>query len=329
MQSLKKAAGNDQNLYQRLVNAIDRAGSDRSIPPGGASGLATEGGPSRGTGTKVDPNQPLRSQGAGSVSGNRAGAKLTEDLTDAQIEKLVERYPEWDNIKDYIGRAFDPNNPPPGYRSRKPKPGSNKPELVRDNKQGAYPPLTVENGIIYLQTGKTNRLSVYSRYKKNYLEWVEQTQGKAARTAVEQRVANGNQLHHLVPDAVVSRHELTRELMKKSKTYTLDRGTNILDMPTAHDPKTGEIVHLGSHQKFNDYVQQLLDRKVRDLTQGRIKPLDTVDVKALDKALREVEDTLRIQIRNRTLPPEILEILEGGGLKLSEEPRQSQGGAVA
>jgi hypothetical protein len=45
MNSLKQAAGNDQNLYQRLVNAIERAGSDRNIPPGGASGLATEGGP--------------------------------------------------------------------------------------------------------------------------------------------------------------------------------------------------------------------------------------------------------------------------------------------
>jgi A nuclease family of the HNH/ENDO VII superfamily with conserved AHH len=165
--------------------------------------------------------------------------------------------------KGYIGRALDPNNPPPGYRYQV---RNGRPELVRGSKEGPYPPLTVENGIVYLQTGKTNRLSVFSRYKKNYLDWVEQTQGKAARTAAEQRLTDGNQLHHLTPDAVVRENDLTRELMRRSKTYTLDRGTNILDMTTLHNPKTKEIVHLGSHKKFNDYVNGLLNLEIRNLT---------------------------------------------------------------
>jgi A nuclease family of the HNH/ENDO VII superfamily with conserved AHH len=220
----------------------------------------------------------------------------------------------------------DPKNPPPGYRYQV---RNGRPELVRGSKEGPYPPLTVENGIVYLQTGKTNRLSVFSRYKKNYLDWVEQTQGKAARTAAEQRIKDGNQLHHLTPDAVVRENELTRELMRRSKTYTLDRGTNILDMTTLHNPKTREIVHLGSHKKFNDYVSGLLNKKVDILTGDGAIPLAKVKVENLDKAVRQVEDTLRSQIRNRTLPSDILELLEGGGYRISEKPEQLQGGATA
>jgi A nuclease family of the HNH/ENDO VII superfamily with conserved AHH len=252
--------------------------------------------------------------------------QLTENLSNEAAEKLLSRYPQWDKVKDFVGSAFDPNNLPPGYQYRV---RNGKPELVRGSTEGPYPPLTIENGNIVLQTGTTNRLSVFSRYKNNYLNWIEQTQGKAARVLAEQRLAAGNQLHHLVPDAVVRDNRLTQELMRRSRNYTLDRGTNILDMPIAHNPATGEIVHLGSHDKFNNYVRRLLDQKVEALTQGGSKPLDKVDVKALDKALRDVEDTLRGQIRNRTLPKELLQELEGGGFKISQETQETRGGNVA
>jgi hypothetical protein len=202
-------------------------------------------------------------------------------------------------------------------------------ELVRGSKEGPYPPLTVENGIVYLQTGKTNRLSVFSRYKKNYLDWVEQTQGKAARTAAEQRIKDGNQLHHLTPDAVVRENELTKELMKRSKKYTLDRGTNILDMPTAHNPKTREIVHLGSHDRFNKYVTNLLNEQIQDLTdRGAIK-LQQVKVENLDKAVRQVEDMLRDQIKNRTLLPDVLKEIDGGGIRISQDIQKTKGEEIA
>jgi hypothetical protein len=281
------------------------------------TGNSTAGGrQNQGTATDVPAAAPRA----------RTGARLSEELTDQQVENIVTRYPQWDNVKDFVGTRLDPNNLPPGYTGR---PKNNPTELVRASTEGPYPPLTIENGIIMLQTGKTNRLSVFSRYKNNYLNWIEQTQGKAARVLAEQRLAAGNQLHHLVPDAVVRDNRLTQELMRRSRNYTLDRGTNILDMPQVYSRQTGEIVHLGSHDKFNNYVRRLLDKKVEALTQGGSRALDKVDVKALDKALRDVEDTLRDQIRNRTLPKELLQELEGGGFKISQETQETRGGNVA
>jgi hypothetical protein len=66
MQSLKQAAGNDQGLYERLVNALKGAGNDRLPPGGGAPELVTEGGPSlrNAPGSKgQQPSHTMRSQG--------------------------------------------------------------------------------------------------------------------------------------------------------------------------------------------------------------------------------------------------------------------------
>jgi hypothetical protein len=128
---------------------------------------------------------------------------------------------------------------------------------------------------------------------------------------------------------VVKDNPLTKELMKRSKTYTLDRGTNILDMPMVHDPKTREIVHLGSHPKFNNYVNGLLGQSVDVLTRGRTIPLSKVKVGDMDAALQQVENMLRSQIKNRTLPPDILELIEGGGFKISEGSQNQQRGDIA
>jgi A nuclease family of the HNH/ENDO VII superfamily with conserved AHH len=310
----------------------------RQVLKGAGHDLQPElaGGP-RGNGTKAADEatgraRPLETRtnpkgsGSATTSATKTGAKLTEQLTDAQVEKLLVKHPEWEKTKDYIGRALDPKNPPPGYRYQV---RNGRPELVRGSKEGPYPPLTVENGIVYLQTGKTNRLSVFSRYKKNYLDWVEQTQGKAARVAAQKRLDNGNQLHHLTPDAVVSDNPLTQELMRRSKTYTLDRGTNILDMTTMHNPKTREIVHLGSHPKFNKYVDGLLNQKAERLTGDGAIPLEQVKVEAIDKAVRQVENTLRDQIINHTLPKDILKELEGRGFSLSKGIQDPQGEEIA
>ena len=132
-----------------------------------------------------------------------------------------------------------------------------------------------------------------------------------------------------MPDAVVRDNDLTKQLMKRSNKYTLDRGTNILDMPTVHDPKTGQIVHLGSHEKFNKHVDGLLNEEIRNLTRGGTIFLEKVKVEDIDKALRQVEDLLRNQIINRTLPKDILKELEGGGFKMSEGIQDSEEGKVA
>jgi hypothetical protein len=82
-------------LTQRLVNAIERAGGDRNIPPGGASGLATEGGPGRVTGPEVETGQPLRSQGNSS--------------------RPISSYRNGTQVQPFIGTKPNPNNLAPSY----------------------------------------------------------------------------------------------------------------------------------------------------------------------------------------------------------------------
>jgi A nuclease family of the HNH/ENDO VII superfamily with conserved AHH len=289
--------------------------------------LAADGVP----GGALDEVKPTNNQkGKGTAGGGPVGAsakpiQVADNLSNEAAEKLLAKYPQWNEVKDYIGRPFDPNNLPPGYKDRV---KNGRPELYRDSTEGPFPPLTVKNGIVMLQTGKSARLSVFSRYKKNYLNWLEETQGKVARVAAEKRLVDGNQLHHLTPDAVVQSNDLTKELMRRSKKYTLDRGSNILDMPTLHNPKTGEIVHLGSHDNFNEYADELLNQQIEKLTRNRAIPLEKVKVNDLDKAVRQVEDTLREQIKNRTLPRDILEPLEGGGFKISEGNQNDKGDKI-
>ncbi len=317
---LKDASATAKEKLRRVLASVHNGGKEQPELAGVPKGAVDEADEAKQLG------QPLRSTTGTAATGTKAGAKLTEELTNQQVEAIVAKYPQWENTKYFVGRRLDPNNLPPGYSYRV---KNGKPELYRSSKDGPFPPLTVENGIVMLQTGKSNRLSVFSRYRKNYLDWIEQGQGEAARIAAEKRIKDGNQLHHLVPDAVVRDNEITRELMSRSKTYTLDRGPNILDMPQVHSPKTGEIVHLGSHPKFNKYVETLLNQKATQLTRGRTIPLDQVNVKDLDNALRQVEDKLREQIINRTLPKDILKDLEGGGFSISEGIKDPQGGEFA
>jgi hypothetical protein len=300
------------------VQGLDNATTQIAM---NADGTVSQSGPLNQT----RQNMEARVAASETTSASKA-IRVGENLSDEAAEQLLAKYPQWENVKEFVSKRLDPNHLPPGYKYRV---KNGQPELYRDSTEGPFPPLTVKDGVVMLQTGQSTRLSVFSRYKKNYLEWVEQTQGKAALTAAQKRLADGNQLHHLTPDAVVQDNELTRQLMTRSKTYTLDRGRNILDMPTVHDPKTGKIVHLGSHKKFNDYVDGLLDQKIDKLTGDGAIPLEKVKVEDIDKAVRQVEDLLRDQITNHTLPKNVLKELEGGGFGISKGIKDPQEGEIA
>ncbi len=311
----------DEKIFQAKLASVRKLDDATTIPVMNGDGTLAQSGPLNSTRNRMETTAAARASSTAAKS-----PQIAANLSDEAAEKLLAKYPQWNNVKDFVGKHLDSNNLPPGYKYRV---KNGKPELYRDSTEGPFPPLTVKDGVVMLQTGQSTRLSVFSRYKKNYLEWVEQTQGKAARTAAEQRIADGNQLHHLVPDAVVRENRLTKELMKRSKIYTLDRGTNILDMPVVHDPKTGKIVHLGSHPKFNKHVDGLLNLEIRDLTGRGAIPLDKVKVEDINKALRHVEDRLRDQITKRTLPKDILKELEGGGFGISEGIKDPQRGEIA
>ncbi|TSC34518.1 hypothetical protein FOF48_02645 [Corallococcus sp. Z5C101001] len=172
--------------------------------------------------------------------------------------------------------------------------------------------------MVVLKAGKTNRISVYSRYRKNYLDWVEKTQGTAARSAAAARISSGNVMHHLIPDAIAQQHPLLREALERVKGYTIDRGTNILDMPVAKNVE-GKLSHSGQHPLYSKYVSARLDTAQRALLkQG---PQASWTPKAIEDAIQKVENELRKAIETGTLPIDVLkELREDGivvGLKLA------------
>ena len=171
-----------------------------------------------------------------------------------------------------------------------------------------YAALTVtEDGLVVLKVNGTHRISLYSRYRKNYLDWVEKTSGLPAREAAAARVGAGNQLHHLIPDSIAQHHPLIRQALERLEGYTIDRGTNILDMPVAKNAE-GKIVHLGSHPEYNKYVISNLNGAV-----NRLGPLPKVAPKALEDAILKVEESLRKAIESGNLPPKVLkELIEDG-----------------
>jgi predicted chitinase len=269
----------------------------------------------------ISPMNPMAAIGAGGSRIKSEPEKTPEpqitskDISDEALEKLLEKTKNWDEIKDFIGKPADKTKPaPPGYSWRE---KGGRLELVRkDAKSGDLAPLTVENGLIVLKVGGSSRLSIFSRYRGNYLKWVRETQGEAAyKEALSRLETDGNALHHLIPDAVVRNHPLTLEAMKRVSGYTLDRGTNILDMPIIKNLRE-DIIHSGSHPEFNNYVSQRLDLAVQALTNRGATPLSSVNPVKIDEALHGVENYVRSAIQNKTLPPKVLRELEEGGVKL-------------
>lgn len=259
---------------------------------------------------------------------------LTErPLGDAELEKLLEELPNWDKLQKFVGRRIPKEGTPEfnafkkelqdaGYRLEKLSEGPQPYRIRRPNGQALgneYGALTVtENGMVVLKAGKTNRISVYSRYRKNYLDWVEKTQGSAARSAAAARISSGNVMHHLIPDAIAQQHPLLREALERVKGYTIDRGTNILDMPVTKNVE-GKLSHSGQHPLYSKYVSARLDTAQRALLkQG---PQASWTPKAIEDAIQKVENELRKAIETGTLPIDVLkELREDGivvGLKLA------------
>ncbi|WP_211485369.1 AHH domain-containing protein [Corallococcus exiguus] len=214
---------------------------------------------------------------------------LTERmLSDAELEKLLEKLPNWDKLKDFVGRRIPQEGTPEfnafkkelqaaGYRMEKLNTGSQPYRLSRPHGKALgdeYGALTVtEDGLVVLKVGKdTPRLSVFTRYRKNYLDWVEKTQGPAARAAAEVRLSAGHPMHHLIPDAVAQSHPLIRTAMERLKGYTIDRGSNVLDMPSGINVE-GQLIHSGSHPRYSDFVRARLELGWKSLSRKGPPPV--------------------------------------------------------
>ncbi|RKG53521.1 hypothetical protein D7X30_31690 [Corallococcus sp. AB011P] len=249
---------------------------------------------------------------------------LTErTLGDAELEKLLEKLPNWDKLKDFVGRRIPQEGTPEfnvfkrelqaaGYRLEKLNTGSQPYRLRRPDGRSLgdeYGALTViEDGLVVLKVGKgTPRLSVFTRYRKNYLDWVEKTQGPAARAAAEVRLSAGHPMHHLIPDAVAQTHPLIRMAMERLKGYTIDRGSNILDMHSGLNVE-GRLIHSGSHPRYSEFVSARLEAAWNRLrTKGAPSSWTP---KLIEEALFKVEHELRQAIQSGSLKEPVIKMFQ-------------------
>ncbi|MBZ4370147.1 AHH domain-containing protein [Corallococcus sp. AS-1-6] len=268
---------------------------------------------------------PLLSQAVkeGGTSRPDPEPPLTERiLSDAELEKLLEKLPNWDKLKDFVGRRIPQEGTPEfdafkrelqaaGYRLEKLSSDSQPYRLRRPDGKALgeeYGALTVtQDGLVVLKVGKgTPRLSVFTRYRKNYLEWVEKTQGPAARAAAEVRISAGHPMHHLIPDGVAQKHPLTRTAMERLKGYTIDRGSNILDMPSGLNLE-GQFIHSGSHPIYSRFVRAQLEAAWKDLAK---KGSSSWTPKVIEEALLKVENELRRAIESGSLKEPVIKVIQ-------------------
>lgn len=295
-----------------------------------------------GTGSLTAATGRVRPQESSPSPQNELESALTnKNLTDQQLEELLKKTKNWQEIEEFIGREADTSRKIPGYKWRVQNRGkpNERLELVRDNAQsGNYAPLTVtKDGVVVLKAGGSNRISVYSRYRRNFLDYAAEqakAQGKdgaatrqAAERLLSKTAADGRplyQLHHMISDNVAQAHPLVRAALKKVQGYTVDRGPNMYALPRQLRP--GEpYIHNGSHPKYDAWVSRELDAAMNDLIRQKKLPLDQIKAADLDAALRKVENRIRQRLDDRALPNDVWEELERGGKKLSQvSPQQEQ-----
>jgi hypothetical protein len=299
------------------------------------------------TGTAVLSLNPVSGAAAGAsrLSKESPEQKLaSKELDDIELEKLLEKLPNWEQLKEFVGRRIpDQGTQEFTILKRELRKAGYQLDVLNEAGQpfrlrrlgapqsDSAAPLTVTpEGVIVLKVGGTTRLSVFSRYRKCYLDWVEQTYGKATREAAAARIAAGDQLHHLIPDVVAQLHPLVKEALRRLKGYTIDRGTNIIDMPTRPNAE-GRLVHLGSHPEYNKYVTDELNDVLQKAGSSR---LGSFRPEQLHELLLKVERRLREAIEKGTLPPKVMkELIEDGipvGKKLAvlEVRRGGEGSTV-
>ncbi|HEX8703693.1 MAG TPA: hypothetical protein VF815_32955, partial [Myxococcaceae bacterium] len=220
---MRVAGGGTVAVFNSPIQAVAAASVPINPLTGATAGIVKK--------AKASPREPQFSKGTSSEQ------KLTKQpLKDTELEKLLEKLPNWEGIKQFVGRPIPkPNTPEFEALKIKLKEAGYQLEVLTEGKQpfrlkrppgqalgDEFAALTVtEDGIIVLQNGKTSRISVYSRYRGNYLEWLKQTHGEDAMQAAEIRIASGHQLHHLIPDEIAQSHALIKEALKRIKDYTI------------------------------------------------------------------------------------------------------------
>ena len=110
----------------------------------------------------------------------------------------------------------------------------------------------------------------------------------------------GYQFHHLIPDAVVRKHPLTLEAIKRGEPpYNLDAASNGIRLPANEETKKDHPdlpMHKGSHPKWNALASGALDASA-SILKGAHGSITSAPPKILTPTVKGVETQLRGTIR--------------------------------
>ena len=228
----------------------------------------------------------------------------------------------------YDGRTYDSLSPKEKEafdkiyhfrKNSKAREAVGKPKVIVRNagkgKEG-HPPLHLEyddNGNQIVKTGtdkSSERLSNAARMKTNL------------ETKLGRKIKPNHQIHHVIPDNRVRGNPLAREAYDRD-LYDLDRASNLKELPKRGKPN--EIVHRGSHSKWDDHVDEVLKTKQQELLKAygvnTIKELpNTPEVnETIKRAMKSAEQDLQKDLVNVELGLKRGWLKrEPDGLKLSE-----------
>ncbi|NOK15455.1 AHH domain-containing protein [Corallococcus carmarthensis] len=114
-------------------------------------------------------------------------------------------------------------------------------------------------------------------------------------------------MHHLIPDAVAQSHPLIRTAMERLKGYTIDRGSNILDMHSGINVE-GQLIHSGSHPIYSKFVEARLDAARKKLLMTG--PSSSWTPKIIEDAILKVENELRQVIQSGNLKEPVIKVIQ-------------------
>lgn len=155
---------------------------------------------------------------------------------------------------------------------------------------------TAQRALSHLMHGSRGRLSNSQKARRNY----EESGGT---------LNNGDQAHHVNTDKNVREHELNKVAREKIR-YDLDRTSNLEAFPNEDKvyPGGGKILHRGSHPRWREHADEVLDRFQTRL-EAKYGSLDKVPKNVLEDTMKGVENQLRKDLQN------IPQGVKGGWLK--------------
>ena len=248
-----------------------------------------------------------------------------ETISDAEAELIYGGFPK----SKYDGRTYDSLSPKEKEAFKKIYHKYNtdirrevgKPEIISRNPgqvEKGHPPLHFEyddNGNQIIKTGtdkSSERLSNPTRMKTNL------------ETKLGRKIKKDHQIHHVIPDNRVRGNPLAREAYDRN-LYDLDRASNLKELPKRGQP--GEIVHRGSHSKWDTHVNQVLnnakDELLEDYGVDSVKKLPNTPKVNEDirKVMKSAEQDLQEDLVNVELGLKRGWLKQDDGLKLSENDK--------